>query len=266
MLGQLLGSALALAEALITEENCRKEVLGVVGTLVADDVAGPPDRPGGRELLEPGLVVAAARPGDGLGDALAQAPQHEVARDRETTVEVHRGDDRFEGVGEDRLLGAPARRVLALAQEQVRAEIDLLRDLREHPRVHDAGADLRELPFGEIGEVLEHVVRHDEPEHGVAEELEPFVRRRSFVLRAPRPVRERTEQQRTVVEVHTERRFELVETRARRGIGGAFQSTARSKCRSRRSFSAPASQARPRRRTRPRRPPSAIRRDLRRRS
>jgi hypothetical protein len=39
--------------------------------------------------------------------------------------------------------------------------------------------------------VLEHVVRDDEAEHRVAEELEAFVRLRTVVLRAPRPVRER---------------------------------------------------------------------------
>ena len=105
-----------------------------------------------------------------------QAAQHEVAGGRETAVEVHGGDDRLERVGEDRLLGPPARRVLALAEQQVRAEVELLRDLGEHARVHDAGAHLRQLAFGQLREVLEHVVRDDEAEHGVAEELEPLVR------------------------------------------------------------------------------------------
>ena len=39
--------------------------------------------------------------------------------------------------------------------------------------------------------MLVHVVGHDEAEHGVAEELEAFVRHRVAVLRAPRPVHER---------------------------------------------------------------------------
>ena len=64
-------------------------------------------------------------------------------------------------------------------------------------------------PSGRCGKVFEHVVGHDEPEHGVAEELEAFVRLDFAVLRAPRPVRERAEEQRRVGEVHTERRFEL---------------------------------------------------------
>ena len=141
-----------------------------------------------------------------------QAPQHEIARGREIGVEVHGGHDRLERVGQDRLLGPAAGRVLALAEQQMRPEVDLLRDLGEHARVHDAGAHLRQVTFGQLREVLEHVVRHDEPEHRVAEELEPFVRRRPVVLRAPRSVRERAEQQRTVGEVHAERRLERVET------------------------------------------------------
>ena len=78
--------------------------------------------------------------------------KHEVARDREALIEIHGGDDRFERVGEDRLLGAAAGRVFALAEQQVRAEIELERDLGEHARVHDAGAHLRELAFGEARE------------------------------------------------------------------------------------------------------------------
>ena len=108
-----------------------------------------------------------------------------------SVVEIHGGDHRLERVGEDRLLGAPAGRVFTLAEQQVRAEVDLLRDLGEHARVHDAGAHLGELAFGQVGKVLEHVVRDDEAEHGVAEELEALVRLRLAVLRAPRPVRER---------------------------------------------------------------------------
>ena len=45
----------------------------------------------------------------------------------------------------------------------MRPEIDLLRDLGQDAGVHDAGANLGELALGKVREVLEHVVRHDEP-------------------------------------------------------------------------------------------------------
>ena len=71
--------------------------------------------------------------------------------DGEIRVEVHGGDDGFERVGEDRLLGPAAGRVFALAEQQVRAEVELHRDFGEHARVHDARAHLGELAFGERG-------------------------------------------------------------------------------------------------------------------
>jgi hypothetical protein len=42
------------------------------------------------------------------------------------------------------------------------------------------------------------VVRDDEPEHGVTQELEPLVRVVTGILRTPRPVRERSGQGRLV--------------------------------------------------------------------
>src|SRR5205085_4408500 len=104
------------------------------------------------ELLQAGLVIPAAGTGHGLGDALAQTAQHEITGGREIAIEVDGGNDRFERVGEDRLLRAPACAVFAFAEQQVRAELDLLRDLGEHERVHDARAHFRQLALGEIGE------------------------------------------------------------------------------------------------------------------
>src|SRR4029079_19045741 len=104
-------------------------------------------------------------------DPLRQAAQHQVARDAESLIEVNRRDDRFERIGEDRLLPATTRRVLALAEEERRPEVELERQLREHPRVDDSGAHFRELSFGKPGDILEDVVRDDETEDGVSEEL-----------------------------------------------------------------------------------------------
>ncbi len=132
LLGLLLRSAFALAVTLVTEVDDGKEVLRVVGALVAHDVARPPDCLSRGELLETRLVVTATWTGYGFGDPIAQAPQDEVACGRKITIEIDRGNDGFERVGEDRLLGAPTGCVFAFTEQEIRTEIDLLSDLREH--------------------------------------------------------------------------------------------------------------------------------------
>ena len=113
-------------------------------------VAGQLIAPLGRELLQPRLVVLPAGAGRLLADAALQHRQHEPGRGLEPAVEVHRGDDRLHRVGQDRRLGAPTRRVLALAQPQRRAEVELLRDVGERLGAHDRGAELRQLALGQL--------------------------------------------------------------------------------------------------------------------
>ncbi len=138
----------------------------------------------------------------------SEAAQHEVAGGGETAVEVDGRDERFERVGEDRLLRATARPSSPLPSSRYSPSPISWRDLGEHACIDHAGAHLGELTFGQLGEVLEHVVGDDEPEHRVAEELQALVRRELVVLRAPRPVRERAEQDDSVGELHAEHRFE----------------------------------------------------------
>src|SRR5689334_9292837 len=83
LFGLLLRAAFALAVAHVAEVDGGEEVLRVIGTLGSHDVARPPDRLRGRELLETRLVVAPARAGDSFGDPVLQAPQHEIAGGRE---------------------------------------------------------------------------------------------------------------------------------------------------------------------------------------
>ena len=74
-------------------------------------------------------------------------------------------------------LGPPAGGVLALAEQQRVAEVDLARRRRRAPRCSTTeAAELRQLALGHVGVLAEHVVGHDEAEHGVAEELEALVR------------------------------------------------------------------------------------------
>src|SRR5258708_3567663 len=68
LLGLLLRSAFAVAESHVTEVDGGEEVLRVIRPFVAHDVARPPDRLGGGQLLESRLVVTAARARDRFGD------------------------------------------------------------------------------------------------------------------------------------------------------------------------------------------------------
>src|SRR5262249_31179385 len=160
---------------------------------------------------ESGLVVAPTRAVRGDTDAMPEPFEHEPGRGVEPAVEVHRGDQRLERIGEDRLLCAPATGVLALPEQDARAESDLARDLRERTRVHDPGPHLGELPFGQVREASEHVVGDDDAEDRVAEELEALVRLVTTVLRAPRTVRQRSPQQRPVAEAVRDAHLESVE-------------------------------------------------------
>ena len=162
-----------------------EEALGVVGTVVGHLVAGQLVEAPGGQLLQPGLVVLAPGTGRGLGDALAQQAHHQSPRPVPAAVEVDRADDGLHRVGEDRRLLAAARLVLPFAQQHRRPQMQLGRQLGQHPGVDDRGAHLRQLPLGQQGVGAKDVIGDDQPEHGVAEELETFVRVRAGGLRAP---------------------------------------------------------------------------------
>src|SRR3954464_3673323 len=102
LLGLLLGPALTGAALLVVDVHRGVEALGVIGAVLADLVARQVVHALGRQLLETGLVVLAARPGGRLGDAVFQQPQYEVVGRAPSAVEVHGADDRLHGVGEDR--------------------------------------------------------------------------------------------------------------------------------------------------------------------
>jgi hypothetical protein len=188
-----------------------EEELGVVGAVVDDLVAGRGLQHPGGELLEARLVVLAARPGCRLGDAIEQEVEHEGGGGAGPGHDVDDAEHGLEGVGEDRRLLPPAGAVLALAEQQRLTEPELDGHLRQGGGRHDRRPDLGERPFGQLGVGAEQVVGDDDAEHGVAEELEPLVRRPAGVLGAPRPVHQRRSQQRGVVDGTAEPLVQLLE-------------------------------------------------------
>ena len=61
--------------------------------------------------------------------------------------------------------------------EERPADAEGSRHRSECQHAHHGGADPRQVALGQVRERGEEVIRHDETEHGVAEELEAFVRR-----------------------------------------------------------------------------------------
>ena len=96
----------------------------------------------------------------------------------------------LERVGEDRGLVPAAGALLALAEPDVVAQAQPAGDAGQRAHVHHRGAQLGQLPFGQIGIFAEERVGDDQAEHGVAEELQPLVGGQPAVLVGERAVRQ----------------------------------------------------------------------------
>ena len=131
----------------------------------------------------PAAAPAAATCDRGRSSPAAARPRCRAANSRirncarrlEAAVEVDRRDQRFAGVGQQRLLAAAAGLLLAAAEDHVVAEPELLGHLGERRGRHQVGLDLRLLSFGVRRERAEQRLGHDQAEHRVAEELERLV-------------------------------------------------------------------------------------------
>jgi hypothetical protein len=77
-----------------------------------------------------------------------------------------------------------------LAQEQRLAQSEAARDVGQGVRVDDGGAHLREPALGFVREAAVQVLGDDDPQHGVAQELEALVVRGSPVLERPGSMRQ----------------------------------------------------------------------------
>ena len=126
-------------------------------------------------LLEKGLVILCMPV---LQDLVDFRNQHVVDKARggvEARVEVVRADDGFQAVRQYGLLGPAARVLLSLADEDEIVHAQAARDLREACLADDEALDARKLPFRLVGERRIEVLRHDEAEHRVPEELQALV-------------------------------------------------------------------------------------------
>ena len=167
----------------------------MVGAALVDVVLGHAQDTGGGQFLQRGLPVQAGPEPGRLGYHRVEQPVDERARLRQAPLDVDGADDRLEGVGQDRGLVAPARAFLAPAQPDVVAQMQPARHVGQRPHVDHRRTQLGQVPLGQIGILAEQRVGDDQPEHRVAEELQPLIGRQAAILIGERPVRERTLQQ-----------------------------------------------------------------------
>jgi hypothetical protein len=157
----------------------------VVRTGLVDAVLRDTEPEPGGQLLETGLPV---EPGAALGRLRHQRVEQsmdDLRRHVQAVLQIDRAEQRLQRVGEDARLVPAAGSLLALAQQQVRAEpgrAEAAGDVGERPHVHDARAQLGELPLGQVGMVVEQRGRDHHAEYRVAEELEALVGGQAAVL------------------------------------------------------------------------------------
>ena len=106
-------------------------------------------------------------------------------------IQVDGADQSLHGVGQDGRLVAATSAELATSQLDHLADRKPSGDRRQTHRAHHFGAQLGQLPLGQIGMAAVQVFGDDDTEHGVTQELQPFVGRNLAVLVGERPMGQR---------------------------------------------------------------------------
>ena len=179
-LGKGAGAPVAVGDADLDPE----ELLVIGAALGGEDVLRLACSGGLEMLLEGGLVVADG-PGEGVacgegavevGDGgLDNVALDEGARGVEPAVEVERGDDGLESVGEECRLLATTALLFATAEAKQGSKADALGNVAEVAAADEGGAKACEFALAGVGEALIEAFGDDETQHGVADELKLLV-------------------------------------------------------------------------------------------
>ena len=142
-------------------------------------------------------------------------------------VEIHRADQRLADVGEDRGAQPAAGVGLRGAEPQRRAKIDRARHVGAGLAAHQIGEPPRQFALVGLGKGAKQHVGDDQPEHVVAEELQPLIAVGAVAAGDRRDVGQRALEQFAVLEAIADGLFE-------RAGGDARACGARSRGRARR--------------------------------
>jgi hypothetical protein len=146
-------------------------------------------------------------------ETIAEQPAHQRLGRFHSPIQIHGAEDGLERVGEDGRLLPPAGRILTLAEQQPLPQSDGLGHIGQRGGVDHAFAQVGELALGQFVVAQIGDLGHDPPEHGITEELEPFVGWLAAHLGAPRPMGEGAAQQARIVELIAEPAAENAEAR-----------------------------------------------------
>src|SRR5205823_3104975 len=142
-------------------------------------------------------------------DALAEQAIDDARRRVPAAVEEHRADERLEDIRQDARLVAAAALLLALAEQDEAADIELARDRRQPGLADDLQPRDAEVALATARVARHQLVCDGEAEHRVADELEPLVIvERLRLLVAPARVTHRLLEPRAFDERVAEHRFE----------------------------------------------------------
>ncbi len=181
------------AERLAADPGHRRERLGVVRALLAHHVLRDAERERRGQLLQRGLPVQPGAALGRVGQHRVEQLVHDLAGLVEAVLHVDGAEQRLQRVGEDAGLVPAAGDLLAAAEPDVRAQpvrAQPAGHVGERAHVHHRGAQLGQLPLGQVRVPVEERVGDHQAEHRVAEELQPLVGRQAAVLVRVRPVGE----------------------------------------------------------------------------
>ena len=156
----------------------------VRASLPGEDVLRLASATGLKKLLQGRLEIAgSAREGSAIGERFVQEGQgwldylvgDKALGDSETSVKIERGNHCLDGVRQQSGLLTAAARLFAATETQVGAEVHRCCDFREVAATNKGGAEPGEFAFVRTGKAPDEVLRHDEPEDSVAEELELLI-------------------------------------------------------------------------------------------
>ena len=187
--------------------------------LMDDRVGGADGGNGLQDFLQAAFGVVVGRVDFEVFEEFAGLGQNDAADGHEIAVEIHRADERLEGIGERAGALAAAIGLLAAAHHQVAADAEALGEDVEAVAGDDAGADFGEVAFAEIGKLVEKILGEDELKDGVAEEFEALIIEMMALRFVPEAgVGERLREEQGVAEFVFEALFERVHAGRTRGL------------------------------------------------
>lgn len=152
----------------------------------------------GNEFLEPGLVVLHAGAFRSGRDVVDQQVEYKTSSSIPTGFYEDSPDKGLQGISQNRLFLTATRLILAFPEQKTITQTDPIAHLGQHHGIHNRRPQFRQLSLWELGVTVVDVICDSQPQHGVAQELEPFVWLDTVGFGAVAPMCERESEQRRV--------------------------------------------------------------------